>query len=116
MHRGELPVPGRAAEFEAVGAARIGISADTVDKQKEFSDTHSFDYPLLSDTDREVATAYGVRRRFVTPVKRATFVINADGRIAEVITGEFNMDIHADEALESLPAAPTTRPSQVLLD
>jgi peroxiredoxin Q/BCP len=91
-----------AAEFEAVGAQRIGISADTVDKQKEFSDTHSFDYPLLSDTDREVATAYGVKRRFITPVKRATFVINADGTIAEVITGEFNMDIHADQALKSL--------------
>ena len=36
------------AEFEAVGAQRVGISADTVDKQKQFSDKHEFDYPLPS--------------------------------------------------------------------
>jgi peroxiredoxin Q/BCP len=96
-----------AAEFEAVGAQRIGISADTVDKQKEFSDSHSFDYPLLSDPDGEVATAFGVKRRFLTPVKRATFVIAADGKIAEVITSEFNMTAHADEALKSLQGAST---------
>lgn len=94
-----------AAEFEAVGARRIGISADAVDKQKQFSDTHSFDYPLLSDPDGEVATAYGVKRRFLTPVKRATFVISADGKIAEVIASEFNMTTHADQALKTLQGA-----------
>lgn len=90
------------AEFEAAGAQRIGISADTVDKQKEFSELHNFDYPLLSDTDREVATAYGVKRKLITPVKRATFVIDTDGRIANIITNEWNMEVHADEALETL--------------
>ncbi len=97
-----------AAEFGAVGAQRIGISADTVAKQKEFSDTHSFDYPLLSDPDGEVATAYGVKRKFLTPVKRATFVIGTDGKIAEVITSEVNMTVHADQALKALQGAPTS--------
>jgi len=96
-----------AAEFEAVGAQRIGISADTIEKQKEFSDAHTFDYPLLSDPDREVATAYGVKRRFITPVKRATFVIDTDGTILHVVTGEWNIDVHPDEALKSLQGANT---------
>ncbi len=91
-----------AAEFEAVGAQRIGISGDSVDKQRQFSAAHSFDYPLLSDPDLAVATAYGVRRRFITPVKRATFVIGIDGKIVHVIIGEWNMDIHANEALKTL--------------
>ncbi len=52
------------AEFDAVGAQRVGISADQVEKQKRFSDKHSFDYPLLSDPDGAVATQFGVRRRF----------------------------------------------------
>ncbi len=90
------------AEFDAVGAQRIGISGDTVDKQKEFAEAHSLDYPLLSDVDFEAVTAYGVKRRFITPVKRATFVIGTDGKIIHVVTGEWNMDIHADEALKSL--------------
>ena len=49
------------AEFEAVGAQRVGISADVVEKQKKFSDKHEFDYPLLSDPDGAVATPFGDR-------------------------------------------------------
>src|SRR5207302_4840418 len=51
------------AEFEAVGGQRVGISADAVDKQREFSDRHSFDFPLLSDTDRAIAARFGSKRR-----------------------------------------------------
>ena len=36
-----------AAEFAAVGASRVGISMDAVEKQDKFAEKHSFDYPLL---------------------------------------------------------------------
>jgi peroxiredoxin Q/BCP len=65
-------------EFERVGAQRIGISLDPVNKQKQFSDKHDFDYPLLSDKDGSVARGYGVSPgllSFIRPVKRTTFVI-----------------------------------------
>ena len=52
------------AEFEEVGAQRVGISADSVDKQHQFSEKHDFDYPLLSDPDKTVATMFGVKRGF----------------------------------------------------
>src|SRR5829696_8445351 len=90
-----------AAEFEAVGAQRVGISADPVEKQRKFSDKHAFDYPLLSDEDRAVAKVFGVKRGLsILPNKRATFVIGTDRKIVEVITSELNMDKHADLALE----------------
>jgi peroxiredoxin Q/BCP len=94
------------AEFEAVGAQRVGISADQVEKQKQFSDKHSFDYPLLSDPDGAVATQFGVRRKFtkLSPTKRATFVIGSDLRVLDVIRSEVRMSVHADRALESLKA------------
>src|SRR5690349_9265147 len=65
-----------ASEFAAVGAQRVGISADDVAKQLKFSEKHGFDYPLLSDVDRSVAEAFGVKRGgiSITPVKRSTFV------------------------------------------
>jgi peroxiredoxin Q/BCP len=89
-----------AAEFSQVGAQRLGISGDTVDKQQRFADQNGFDYPLVSDADLEVAGAYGVRRRFgPIPVKRATFVIGQDGVILQVISSELRMSRHADEAL-----------------
>lgn len=90
------------AEFDAVGAQRIGISADGVDKQAEFDDKHDLGYPLLSDVDRTVATAYGVARRGPLPNKRSTFVIGADHTLLEVVSSEINMNTHADKALAAL--------------
>ena len=98
------------AEFEAVGAQRVGISADEVAKQKKFSDKHEFDYPLLSDPDGAVATQFGVRRRFtkLSPTKRATFVIGSDLRVLGVIRSEVRMNVHAERALDVLKAVPAS--------
>jgi thioredoxin-dependent peroxiredoxin len=89
--------------FSELGAQRVGISADKVEKQQRFSTKYSFDFPLLSDPDKSVAKAYGVRRGpGIIPNKRATFVIGSDGLIKEIVTSELNMDVHADKALATL--------------
>jgi peroxiredoxin Q/BCP len=94
-----------ATEFTEVGAHRIGISPDAVDKQAEFADKHSFDYPLLSDADGAVATQFGVRRSFGPLLtRRQTFVIDTDRKVLEVIKSELRMAVHADKALEVLRA------------
>ncbi|BBY10559.1 peroxiredoxin [Mycobacterium marseillense] len=96
-----------ASEFAAVGANRVGISADPVQKQAKFADLRNFDYPLLSDTDGTVAAQFGVKRGLLgklMPVKRTTFVIDTDRTVLEVISSEFNMDTHADKALAMLRA------------
>jgi thioredoxin-dependent peroxiredoxin len=92
-----------AAEFAEVGAQRIGISADRVDRQREFDEAHGLGFPLLSDVDRTVAEQFGVRRRMMpVPVKRSTFVIDTDRTVLDVISSELNMNVHADKALETL--------------
>ena len=93
-----------ATEFKDAGAQRLGISVDPVAKQKQFADLNGFDYPLLSDASGDVATSFGVRRKYVTPVKRATFVIDRDRTVRKVITSELSMDVHADQALSALRA------------
>jgi peroxiredoxin Q/BCP len=80
----------------------VGISADPVDRQREFDDTNSLGFPLLSDPDRRVAKQLGVKRIGPIPSKRATFVIDTDRRVRAVITSETNMEKHADEALAVL--------------
>jgi thioredoxin-dependent peroxiredoxin len=90
------------AEFAAAGAQRLGISTDPVAAQKKFAENNGFDYPLLSDESGEVARSLGVKRKYVTPVKRATFVIDRDRTIRAVIASELNMDAHADRALAAL--------------
>jgi peroxiredoxin Q/BCP len=90
-------------EFAQLGAQRLGISTDSVERQKAFAEKHGFDYPLLSDEDGAVAEAYGVRRRLgPIPVRRATFVIGADGVVIDVVKSELRMDKHADDALDIL--------------
>ena len=91
------------SELAAVGASCVGISADPVDKQKRFDTTHSLGFPLLSDADRKVAEAFGVKRSVgFLPNKRSTFVIDRTGAVRAVIASEFNMNTHADQALDAL--------------
>lgn len=92
-----------AAEFAEVGAHRIGISPDAVEKQARFSEQNSFDFPLLSDPDGAVATQFGVRRGFGPLLtKRHTFVIDTDRTVLTVIKSELRMAVHADRALAAL--------------
>lgn len=94
-----------ATEFADVGAQRVGISRDPVDRQMQFAERHGFDFPLLSDSDGAVASRFGVRRSL--PIRsmvtrRMTFVIDQDRRILDVIHNEVNMNAHADRALRTL--------------
>jgi thioredoxin-dependent peroxiredoxin len=114
-------------EFARVGAQRVGISTDTVDKQAHFARQRSFDYPLLSDADGVVSELFGVRRgrlaklhRSVVardearrgrharrrgllarllPVRRTTFVIDIDRTILKVVSNEVRASVHADQTL-----------------
>src|SRR3954465_10602764 len=62
-----------AAEFGEVGAQRVGISADSVDKQAQFVAKHDFDYPLIADTDKSIAKIFGVTRMGPLPNRPAPF-------------------------------------------
>lgn len=92
-----------AAEFAALGAQRLGISMDSVEKQAEFTTQNNLDYPLLADVHGDVASLYGMKRSLdLLKVKRSTFVIGQDGRIARVINSELSMNTHADKSLDAL--------------
>lgn len=93
-----------ASEFAPVGAQPVGISRDEVAKQKQFDEKHSLGFPLLSDKDRSVAESFGVKGGMLglSPVKRATFVIDRDRTVRAVIASEINMATHADKALAAL--------------
>ena len=80
----------------------MGISADQVDRQREFDDANALGFPLLSDPNRAIAASYGVSRGRFLPDKRRTFVIDRDGSVLRTVRSELNMRIHADRALETL--------------
>jgi peroxiredoxin Q/BCP len=74
---------GALADFEAVGAQVIGISPQSVESHADFSCKRGYSFPLLADTDKQVAEAYGV----LGPLgfyRRSVFVVDAQGVIRYV--------------------------------
>ena len=73
--------------------AYFAASTDTVQKNKEFAESLSVDYPILSDPEGQVAKAFGVLIPVVGVAKRWTFYIGKDGKILYV-----DRDVHVDSA------------------
>lgn len=74
---------GALADFEAVNAQMIGISPQSVESHNDFSCKRGYSFPLLADTDKKVAEAYGV----LGPLgfyRRSVFVIDAAGVVRYV--------------------------------
>ncbi|ABP53586.1 thioredoxin-dependent thiol peroxidase [Salinispora tropica] len=77
------------ASLQAAGYEVVGISPDKPEKLATFRERDAITFPLVSDTDRAVLTAYGAYGekqsygKTVTGVIRSTFVIDADGRIEQ---------------------------------
>jgi thioredoxin-dependent peroxiredoxin len=95
------------AEFGALGAQRVGVSASDQQLQQAFSETNELDFPLLSDTDGAVAALYGARRAFSPrPTKRATYVISRERLVVGIVTSELRMRAHADRSLEIIRDLP----------
>jgi peroxiredoxin Q/BCP len=73
--------------FQGSGLAVVGISPDAPAKLREFRDKHSLTFPLLSDPDHRVLSAYGawgekqLYGKTVTGVIRSTIVVDAHGRV-----------------------------------
>ncbi|GMQ86513.1 MAG: peroxiredoxin [Acidimicrobiia bacterium] len=88
--------------FAELGARPVGISADDTATQAKFDSVYDLGMTLLSDPDRAIAKAYGMKRPGILLNKRQTFVIGTDRRVAAVVGSEFNMKAHADAALASL--------------
>jgi len=80
-----------AADYDAADAVVLGISPDTVKDVNAFADKFDLRFRLLADADHAVAEAYGVwvekhrSGRTYWGNERTTFVVDADGRVAEVL-------------------------------
>jgi len=90
------------AEIEKRGAAVVGLSLDIVEKQAAFRDKYTLNMPLLADSDRKTAAAFGVLNDKPVPgIQRTTFIIGADGIIKKVFP-DVKVDGHAEEVIQVL--------------
>lgn len=87
----------------------IGVSADSVSKQKKFAEKYNLPFHLIADENKEVIKAYrawGVKKMYgkdFEGILRTTFVIDEKGVILKILE-KVNTKDHAAQILEAMKA------------
>ncbi len=86
----------------------VGVSADKPEVQQRFIEKFNLTFPMISDTSKEIITAYGAREVLGVTAKRTTFLIDPDGVVAHVWTA-VKVKGHAEDVLAKVRAAHAAR-------
>jgi len=85
----------------------LGVSPDSPKSHTKFKEKFKLPYTLIADEDHAIAEAYGVwgektnfGRKYMG-VLRTTYIIDPDGRIAQVFE-KVKPENHAEEVAEAL--------------
>lgn len=101
-------------EFHRLGAEVYGISVDSHHAQRVWAERLELTYPLLSDLDRRVMTAYDVKMEefgaYHGISRRSVFIIDRSARLAyeEIVTerGAIPDVARALDAVRALQSTP----------
>jgi glutaredoxin-dependent peroxiredoxin len=78
------------AKLEAADTQVLGVSMDSPFANKAFADQNGVSFPLLSDTGGKVIQEYGIYKEYdkfntkIPAARRATYLIDTNGKIAEM--------------------------------
>lgn len=93
--------------FQGQDVRIFGVSCDSISSHEKFSAKFDLPFPLLSDPDTSVSTAYGVYKektnygRKYMGIERTTFVIDGEGRISRVFRN-VKVDGHVEKVLDEV--------------
>lgn len=96
------------SDYDSRNIAVLGVSTDGAGPHAKFAAQYQLPFPLLCDSNAEVATAYGCYglKKFMGKefmgITRSTFAIDPDGRIEKVYR-KVKPESHAAEILADLP-------------
>jgi peroxiredoxin Q/BCP len=89
-------------ELKQLGVDVVGVSFDGKDSHKEFAFRNNLSFPLLADTDGQIADAYGARMVGDKKMdRRISFLIGLDGKIVH-ITDSPEPAIHVREMVAAV--------------
>ena len=80
----------------------IGISSDSEDSHKKFTEKHRLPYTLLSDVGGKVRKLYGVPKTMGILPGRVTYIIDKQGVVKHIFNSQLNLSGHIEEALNIL--------------
>jgi thioredoxin-dependent peroxiredoxin len=83
-------------DYQAKKVRVVGVSTDDCPAQQAFRSKYGLPFPLIADSSKAVATAYGV----LSPrgnARRVTFLVDAGGKVVDVIDNP-SPDPHLERA------------------
>lgn len=78
------------------GLRVVGISPQPVDSHRRFRDEYSLPFTLLSDEDKTAIRAYGVDGPLGIGVRRATFLLDAKGKVLDAVLADLRIARHRE--------------------
>ena len=97
-------------QFKRAGAVVFGVSRDSVRSHDNFCAKQGFGFPLVSDADEALCTAFDVIRmknmygKQVRGIERSTFLVSPDGTLVQAWR-KVKVAGHAQAVLDALKAA-----------
>jgi peroxiredoxin Q/BCP len=79
----------------------VGVSLDSIQSHREFSQKHQITFPLVSDEEKKIAKAYGVLSKDGAHVERVTFIIDRTGRVVKIFP-QVDVTKHTHQVVEAL--------------
>lgn len=86
------------SKFTGMEVKVFGISTDSPPTLAHWSKELNAEFPMLSDMMRNVSMTYGVLNPKTGMADRTTFVVDASGKIAEILEGAKAIDISGSES------------------
>ena len=92
----------RIGELKKDGVEVVGVSFDSAESHRKFREKYSLNFPLLADTDGQIADRYGAwREPGKRGARRVSFLIGLDGKILHV-TDTPSAETHLAEMKEAV--------------
>ncbi len=97
----------RSQEIQDLGAVVLGVSADSVEKHQKFTQKYDLNFPLLADTEHELAEKYGAWReknmygKVSMGIQRSTYIIDPAGKVAK-LWKKVSVDGHDEQVITVL--------------
>ena len=94
-------------KFGKMEAVILGVSPDSVQSHKKFSEKYKLPFHLLSDEKKQVLEKYGVWKeksmygRKYMGVERSTFIIDKTGKVRRIFR-KVKVDNHNDEVMKTI--------------
>jgi thioredoxin-dependent peroxiredoxin len=84
------------AELQSAGLRVVGISPQSPESHAKFKAKYQLPFVLLADEQKTVIKMYGVNGPLGIGVRRASFLIDGNRRVHDVVLADFKISRHAD--------------------